>query len=129
MSTTKKLPRPLSAFTVDVPANTYYDFELEPGSTYPLKGVTYPVDYGNLPGYTGEDGHELDFFIGNEDEGLLGYIIVNRGESIPDEHKFYVNLSVADLEKILAELNPVLIKQWAFSDMRELLKMVEQFKN
>ncbi len=32
-----RLPVPLSSFTVDVPANTYYDFELEPGSSYHLR--------------------------------------------------------------------------------------------
>ncbi len=124
-----RLPVPLSSFTVDVPANTYYDFELEPGSSYPLKGVTYPVDYGNIPGYTGEDGHELDYYIGEEENGLLGYIIVYRGDSIPDEHKFYVDLTDEDLQKVLAELSPVLIEQKAVSDMSELLAMIEDFKD
>ena len=114
---------------IDVPQNTYYDFELEPNSIYPLKGVTYPVDYGNIPGYTAQDGHELDLFVGNTPNGKCGYVIVQRGEEIPDEHKFYIELSNDELSKILAELKPVLIENKNFETMDELLEMIEQFKD
>ena len=129
MNISKLLLGPISTFEVDVPANTYYDFELEPWSTYPLVGVTYPVDYGNIPGYTGEDGQELDFYVGEDEAGLLGFIVVYRGDSIPDEHKFYVGLTDDDLQKILAELKPVLIQHKALTDMTTLLDMIEVYKD
>lgn len=44
--------------------------------SYPLKGITYPVDYGCIEGYEGEDGAELDIFVGNGDKN--GYIKVRR---------------------------------------------------
>ena len=126
MNIASQLPAPINAFVVDVPANVYYDFELEPNSSYPLKGVTYPVDYGNIPGYTAEDGHELDFFVGLELTGEMGYIIVDRGETIPDEHKFYIGLKA---EAIISELKPVLIEHKSIGDVTTLLKMVEKFKD
>ncbi len=129
MNISSQLPRPLNTFVIDVPQNTYYDFELEPNSIYPLKGVTYPVDYGNIPGYTAQDGHELDLFVGNTPNGKCGYVIVQRGEEIPDEHKFYIELSNDELSKILAELKPVLIENKNFETMDELLEMIEQFKD
>ncbi len=129
MNIASRLAAPLCTFTVDVPANTYYDFKVAPESTYPLRGVTYPVDYGNIPHYFGEDGHELDFFIGNEMSGNLGYIIVDRGDIIPDEHKFYVGLTDQEIDDILLELRPVLILHSRLKSMSELLVMVEKFKD
>ena len=129
MNIANELPNPLNTFEVDVPQNTYYDFELEPNSTYPLKGVTYPVDYGNIPGYMAQDGHELDLFVGNTPSGKSGYVIVQRGETIPDEHKFYVGLSDDELDKVLAELKPVLVENKNFETTDELLEMIEQFKD
>lgn len=129
MNIATELPNPLNSFVVDVPENTYYDFELEPGSTYPLPGVTYPVDYGNIPGYTAQDNHELDLFVGRASDGKAGYVIVQRGETIPDEHKFYVGLTDDEVDKVLAELQPVLVEHKEFDDLSELLRMIEQFKD
>ena len=123
-----ELPAPLNTFEVDVPQNEYYDFELEPGSTYPLAGVTYPVDYGNIPGYIAEDGHELDFFVGMQPDGEMGYIVVERGDKIPNEHKFYVGLGSDDVEAILDELKPVLVKHEAIESLEALLESIERFK-
>ncbi len=124
-----ELPTPLNTFMVDVPQNAYYDFELDADSTYPLKGVTYPVDYGNIPGYTAEDNHELDLFVGNAVEGKVGYIIVDRGEKIPNEHKFYVGLTDEEVNMVLEELRPVLVEHKRFEDVNMLLEMIEQFKD
>jgi hypothetical protein len=129
MNIASKFPEPLNTFIVDVPQDQYYDFELDADSTYPLKGVTYPVDYGNVPGYTAEDGHELDLFVGNQYPGELGFIIVDRGSDIPNEHKFYVGLSPAELGKVLDELKPVLIKHEQVEDIDTLLTMVDHFKD
>lgn len=129
MNIASELPSPLSNFVVDVPENTYYDFKLEPDSTYPLPGVTYPVDYGNIPGYIGEDTHELDLFVGNDLNGKAGYVVVQRGEVIPDEHKFYAGLTEEEVSRVLEELQPVLIKHKRFDNLNELLEMIEQFKD
>lgn len=129
MSIATQLPAPLNTFVVDVPAKTYYDFELSPDSTYPLKGVTYPVDYGNIPGYTAEDGHELDFFVGADPSGQMGYIIVDRGDAIPDEHKFYIGLTPEDVNAVISELKPVLIEHKELADIATLLGMISDFRD
>jgi len=129
MNIASSLPEPLNTFVIDVPKDTYYDFELEVNSTYPLKGVTYPVDYGNVPGYKAEDGHELDLFVGSDTNGKLGYFLVERGYHIPNEHKFYVGLTDSDLDKILSELKPVLIENKEISTISDLLSAIEKFKD
>ena len=129
MNIADQLPKPLNLFTVDVPANQYYDFEFVFDSTYPLKGVTYPVDYGNIPGHTGEDGHELDFYVGTTLKGLTGYVVVFRGEDRPNEHKFYVGLTEQEQQSILSELKPVLIEQREIDSLDELLEAIEPFKD
>lgn len=123
------LPSPLNSFVIDVPAKHYYDFELPPKSDYPLSGVTYPVDYGHIMGYTTEDGHELDLFVGTSYEGKCGTIVVFRGEGVPLEHKFYVRLTEDEVSKIVNELGPVLISHEEFASMGELLKTIRMFKD
>ena len=129
MNIASQLPEPINRFAIDVPANQYYDFELAPDSTYPLKGVTYPVDYGNIPGYTAEDGHELDFFIGSQTDGEIGYVLVDRGEHTPNEHKFYIGLTTEQVEEVLLQLKPVLIKSKKITGPASLLEMIEQYKD
>ena len=115
---------------MDVLQNTYYDFKLKPGSSYPLKGVTYSVDYGNIPGYTAEDGHELDLFVGNKlDDSEQGCIFVDRGPDIPHEHKFYVGLTTHEVAQIEAELKPVLIEHTRLNTVEDLLDRIEEFKD
>lgn len=121
------LPSPLNTFVVDLPAGEYKDFGLPPDSPYPLKGVTYPVDYGYLPGHIGEDGYELDLFVGNTIEGNMGALLVDRGADMPSEHKFYVALNDVELEEILTELKPVLISHTIFNRLELLLKNIANF--
>ncbi len=129
MNIAKQLPEPLKSFVVDVPANQYNDFELEPGSTYPLSGVTYPVDYGYIPGYTAEDGHELDLFVGSQPDCEMGYVLVYRGENTPDEHKFYIGLTSEDVQEVISQLKPVLIKNEKIADITTLLGVIEHYKD
>lgn len=120
---------PISSFEVDVPAGQYYDFKLPEGSTYPLAGVTYPVDYGHIPGYTAEDGHELDLFAGTRIAGYMGSISVFRGEDNPVERKFYVALTERQLNAILSELEPVLVDHRPISGIREALEAINTYKD
>jgi len=129
MNIATELPEPLSTFVLDVPKNQYYDFELPPGSNYPLKGVTYPVDYGHILGYTSEDGHELDLFVGSETNGEIGYVLVQRGADKPNEHKFYVGLSQSDIKIIVEQLGPVLVAQEKIDSITQLLQTIQQYKN
>ncbi len=129
MNTLSQLPAPLNTFVVDIPKNQYYDFELEEGSTYPLSGVTYPVDYGNIPGHTGEDGHELDLFVGSDIGGKAGSVFVYRGTDVPNEHKFYVAMSDSELATVLQELEPVLLDHASIATSTELLEQIENFKD
>lgn len=62
---------------IENPKGSYKSFETENDAvwnSYPLKGVTYPVDYGCIDGYKGEDEAELDIFVGSGDKN--GYIKV-----------------------------------------------------
>ena len=102
---------------------SYRDFELPPGSSYPLKGVTYPVDYGYIQGYIAEDGVELDVFLGAHENGLLGYIQVDRGSN-PAESKVFINVSNKNIDAICAAFKPVLLRQKTLSDA-EFIEFVE----
>lgn len=129
MNISSVLPVPLNAFVLDVAANEYYDFGLPPDSTYPLKGVTYPVDYGHIPGYTSEDRHELDLYVGNMMDGKAGSIIVNRGADMPNECKFYVALTEHEVEIILNELRPVLISHKPIPNLNALLDAITEYED
>jgi hypothetical protein len=129
MNIADQLPHPLNTFVVDVPANEYYDFELPEDSDYPLKGVTYPVDYGHIIGYTTEDKHELDLFVGNEGEGLAGSITVDRGPDMPHEKKFYVALAPYELEIVLQQLEPVLVSHEKVDGLEQLISAMSVYKD
>lgn len=56
-----KLQPPFDTFKIEKHAGEYKDFGAS--EDYPLKGVTYPVDYGDIQGYVAEDGANLDLFV------------------------------------------------------------------
>ena len=65
----ESLAKILRTAVVDQPKGSYKHFGLK---NYPLKGIKYTSDYGYLPGYTGEDEAELDFFRGTGNkQGIL----------------------------------------------------------
>lgn len=129
MNIAEQLPEPLNTFVIDVPANEYYDFELPAESTYPLNGVTYPVDYGHIEGYKSEDGHELDLFVGSNQNGVAGYVLVFRGEDRPNEHKFLVGLTEQEWQIVKDELKTVLISHGTFPNVNGLLEAIKEFKD
>lgn len=115
--------------TIENPKGTYKSFvdENDANNTYPLKGVTYPVDYGYIEGYVGEDNDVLDIFVGSGSE--FGFIRVSR----PDieggiETKVLANLTSDELTQILEAYKPVLLSHTVMSE-KELLSDLAAFKS
>ena len=121
------LPAPFNTIVIENEKGTYKDFHAS--SDYPLKGVTYPVDYGYLPGYIGEDKADLDFFVGDEEEGLSGFIRVSRPDTENGETKFFTNVTPDDITAICEAFKPVLLEQQRYADSDELLTDIEKFKS
>jgi hypothetical protein len=112
---------------IENPKGTYKSFQTEGDpiwETYPLKGVTYPVDYGYIEGYMGEDNAELDIFVGTGT--LCGYIRVWRLD-VPEETKIFKNLTDEELQQVLTVFAPVL-RTHAILDEKDLLNMLRLFK-
>ena len=111
---------------VEQTKGSYKQFR-DPGNAlladYPLEGMTYPTDYGSLPGYVGEDGDDLDVFKGSNDRGEFGRFFVFR----PDieggmETKFYFGMTPDERAQVFTAFGPVLRgKPEAFPD-HELLE-------
>lgn len=123
-----KLQKPFDKFRLEKSAGEYKDFHVAEDDPYPLKGVTYPVDYGDIPGYTGEDGHNLDVFVGNGE--VYGYIQVSR----PDveggiEHKVYIGLTEDEESEVLEAFEPVLLGHNRFNSYDGLVTFVEQYRD
>lgn len=109
-------------------AGTYKSFEIEGDplwQDYPLKGVTYPVNYGYIEGYEGEDGAELDIFVGTGD--INGFIKMSR-KDVPVETKFFKNLTQEELKEVLEAFEPVLLSHHIIPDQESFLKEIETFK-
>jgi hypothetical protein len=121
------LPAPLNAIVIENRKGTYKDFHAD--SDYPLKGVTYPVDYSYLPGYIGEDKADLDFFVGDEETGLSGFIRVSRPDTENGETKFFTATTEADIEAICEAFEPVLLEHKTFQNSDELLEAVDPFRS
>jgi inorganic pyrophosphatase len=123
---TTLLPQPLDTIIIENKKGTYKDFQAS--ADYPLKGVTYPVDYGYLPGYTGEDNADLDFFVGSEEPGLSGFIRVSRPDTENGETKFFTNVTNEDIDAICVAFKPVLIEQETFTESNAILLAIQKFK-
>jgi len=120
------LPAPLNGIVIEVPAGTYRDFGAS--SDYPLKGVTYPVDYGYLPGYLGEDKADLDFFVGEAQDGLSGFIRVFRPDIENGETKFFTAATDTDINAIREAFKPVLLEYEIFQSGSKLLEAIKAFR-
>lgn len=123
------LPEPFDTFRLEMKPGDYKDFHVAEGDPYPLKGVSYPVSYGDITGYTGEDTHPLDVFIG-EDGDLYGYFCVSR----PDveggkEHKLYLNLTTEEERAVFDAFRPVLLDHARYDTIEELKAAMEPFKD
>jgi hypothetical protein len=123
----KKLPAPFDKFRHEKSAGEYKDFGVTPENPYPLKGVTYPVDYGDIPGYIGEDRADLDVFMGQQGN-IYGYIVVARPDLSDGEHKFYVNLTEEEEVAVLNEFKPVILDSGRFSTFEDILAAIKPFE-
>lgn len=125
-SVVASLLEPFNAIVIEAPKGTYRDF----GSSrdYPLKGVTYPVDYGYLPGYMGEDKADLDFFVGEVPGGLSGLIRVLRPDTENGETKFFMAVTEEDIIAICEAFKPVMLECKTFQHNNQLFKAIEVFK-
>lgn len=113
---------------IENPKGSYKSFEIENDPVwkdYPLKGVTYPVDYGYIEGYKSEDNHDLDVFIGTGD--LNGYLKVWRYD-VPIETKFALGVTEGEWLRIEGEFKPVLKESRLFEDLASLMETLSKFK-
>jgi inorganic pyrophosphatase len=109
------------------PKGSYKSFESEDGSeasTYPLKGITYPVDYGHIEGFVGEDGDDLDVFVGTG--SIQGFIKVWRLD-VPEETKAVLNVTEEEFEAIKDVFEPVL-KEVVVLTENDILAKIATFK-
>jgi hypothetical protein len=122
------LPKPFDTFRLEKQPGEYKDFHVAADDPYPLKGVIYPTNYGDIEGYTGEDGHPLDVFVGTG--VILGFFQVFRPEIAEQiEHKFYLNLTEDEEAAVLEAFDPVLRSHGRFGSIDELIKAMSPFKN
>ena len=123
------LPKPFDTFRLEKNPGEYKDFQIAKDDPYPLKGVTFPTKYGDIAGYTGEDGHPLDLFVGTGD--LCGFILMHRPdiEAEATEHKFYINLTEDEETAVLKEFEPVLRGHERLRSLNELQNAIERFKD
>jgi inorganic pyrophosphatase len=116
------------SFVKENAKGTYKSFHTEDDPVwkdYPLKGVTYPVDYGYIAGHQSEDGEDLDVFSGTGD--LSGYIKVWRYD-VPIETKIVVNVTSDEWRQILKTFGPVLTAQSLFKDVSAMQSFVSGYK-
>ncbi len=112
---------------IENPKGSYKSFQTESDSvwnSYPLKGVNYTVDYGYIDGYKGEDGAELDIFVGSGDKN--GYIKVWRLD-VPEETKFFIKLTKEELKEVLNVFEPVFLKYEILQE-ENFTPEIEKFK-
>lgn len=112
---------------IENPKGSYKSFEIEGDpvwKSYPLVGVTYPVDYGFIQGYQGEDGAELDVFVGTGDKN--GALTIWRLD-VPVETKFFMGLTDEELGAVLMVFKPVLLTASVYDDDR-FMRELEVFK-
>ncbi|MDP3779446.1 MAG: hypothetical protein Q8R30_05395 [bacterium] len=116
------------SIVIENAAGTYKSFEIEGypvWKDYPLQGVTYPVDYGYIEEHTGEDGADLDAFVGSGE--LNGYIKVWRCD-VPLETKFAVGVTADEWEKILKIFASVIKEHVLFENDEDFYAALEQYK-
>ena len=108
---------------IENPKGSYKSFDIEGDfvwEKYPLTGVVYPVDYGYIDGYTGEDGHDLDVFVGSGN--LFGFIKIWRMD-VPEETKILAKVTQEELDQILQTFSPALLSHTLLTEQECMEKV------
>ncbi len=115
-------------FTIENPSGSYKKFA-DSLDEYPILGVTYPTHYGYIEGFTGEDGNDLDIFMGNGN--VFGTLVVERpSETGPyTETKMIFGVNQAEWEAIKATFELVTKSMTAVDGLDEWLELLPQFKS
>jgi hypothetical protein len=94
---------------------------------YPILGVTFPTHYGYIEGYTGEDAHDLDVFIGSGD--LHGIMRVNRDDVEGGiETKFIIYVTEKEFEEI-KETYALVINEMKQMTEESIIELIPKFLN
>jgi len=134
---TQEVKDHMAHFQVEWPAGSTrqlcddFDDDGNPLSDYPLTEITYPVNYGSLPGHVGEDGSDLDFLHGtSEGSGLSGKFVVKRPDiKLGTETKFFHACPPTELDQTLRAFGPVLHgRPTLHADPHEFLEDVKSFR-
>ncbi len=67
--------------------------------------IVYPIDYGYVNGVMGEDGAELDVFVGTADTGVVGYERTVDHRKGDTELKLLFNCTPAEIYLVHGFLN------------------------
>ncbi len=111
---------------IENPSGSYKKFA-DNLDEYPILGVTYPTHYGYIKGYIGEDGHDLDVFIGNGD--TYGTMKVRRDEIEGGlETKFFLGINIYELDKIKGQFDPVIEEIRTF-DQGRFFQALQAYKS
>jgi hypothetical protein len=92
----------------------------------------YPIDYGYLPGILGQDGEGLDVFAGNEPNGhMMSFLKTKKdeqGKVVPDETKFVLCVTDAQLRKILSFYGDEATEKEYYSSWPAVFKAIAKHK-
>jgi phage protein U len=113
----------LQNVVIEQRAGTRKDFDAP--ASYPLKGVTYPTDYGYVQGTLAEDGDALDLFLGTGD--IHGCIIVDRPDCDRETKMFY-GCTPTEVVAIHVEFAPVLLDEKVLHE-EDFLEVLESYKS
>lgn len=92
---------------------------------YPILGVTFPVHYGYIDGYIGEDTHDLDVFVGSGD--VHGMMRVNRDDVVGRvETKFIIYVTETEYQAIEELYRPVIQEMKKISE-EDIIALLPQF--
>lgn len=76
------------------------------GTAHPtLSEIIYPIDYGYVNGTVGQDGEEVDVFVGSADVGLVGAIVTVDHRKKDVELKLLMNCSPAEVYLVNGFIN------------------------
>lgn len=92
---------------------------------YPILGVTFPVHYGYIDGYIGEDTHDLDVFVGSGE--VHGIMRVNRDDVVGGiETKLIIYVTEKEFDEI-KETYKLVINEIRKMNEEEIINLLPKF--